>query len=136
MDQKHILVAEDVADNLLLIQSILESSGYMVSVAQNGAEAIDLVTSKLPDLVLMDLSLPIVDGWEATRVLKAQDATRHIPIIALTAHAMQGDREKALLAGCDDYLSKPIDIVEIEQVTADWLARSQLDGGHPALLDS
>jgi CheY-like chemotaxis protein len=124
MTSKHVLVAEDVADNLLLIQSILEACGYTVSVAYNGVEAIELVSSRLPDLVLMDLSLPVVDGWEATRVLKAQEQTRHIPIIALTAHAMQGDRERALMAGCDDYLSKPIDIEEIEQVTANWLARS------------
>ena len=123
MTLKHVLVAEDVADNLLLIQSILESCGYRVSIAHNGAEAIELVSKQLPDLVLMDLSLPVIDGWEATRVLKAQPSTKNIPIIALTAHAMQGDREKALLAGCDDYLSKPIDITEIEQVTANWLAR-------------
>ncbi|AGY60704.1 response regulator [Gloeobacter kilaueensis] len=129
MTQKRILVAEDVADNLLLIQSILESNGYAVTVAQNGAEAIELATSQLPDLILMDLSLPVVDGWKATRVLKSQDSTRPIPIIALTAHAMQGDREKALLAGCDDYMSKPIDIAEIEQVTASWLART--DGDAP-----
>lgn len=124
MTPKHVLVAEDVADNLLLIQSVLEAYGYTVSVAHNGAEAIELVGLLLPDLVLMDLSLPVVDGWEATRVLKSQELTRRIPIIALTAHAMQGDRERALMAGCDDYLSKPIDIEEIEVVTARWLART------------
>ncbi|MBC8122815.1 MAG: response regulator [Gemmatimonadaceae bacterium] len=127
--QKHVLVVEDVSDNLLLIQHILEACGYTVSVAQNGEEAVAQAKASLPDLVLMDLSLPVMDGWEATRQLKATDYTRHIPIIALTAHAMQGDREKAMLAGCDDYISKPIDVDEVERVTARWLLpSSQLAG--------
>ncbi len=115
-----ILVAEDVPDNLLLLQSILEASGHRISVACNGEEAIALATAQLPDLILMDLSMPIIDGWEATQQIKSQASTSHIPIIALTAHAMPGDRERAFSAGCNDYLTKPIDLEVIDRVLAFW----------------
>jgi two-component system, cell cycle response regulator DivK len=115
-----ILVAEDVPDNLILLQSILEASGHRISVASDGAQAIELATAQIPDLILMDLSMPIIDGWEATRHIKGQASTSHIPIIALTAHAMPGDRERAFSAGCNDYLTKPIDLEQIERVLAFW----------------
>jgi two-component system, cell cycle response regulator DivK len=115
-----ILVAEDVPDNLILLQSILEASGHRISVAFDGAQAIELATAQIPDLILMDLSMPIVDGWEATRHIKGQASTSHIPIIALTAHAMPGDRERAFSVGCNDYLTKPIDLEQIERVLAFW----------------
>ena len=85
-------------------------SGFEVIEATNGEDAISHTAAQSPDVVLMDLSLPVLDGWEATRRIKAASATKHIPVIALTAHAMSGDREKALAAGCDDFDTKPIDL--------------------------
>jgi two-component system, cell cycle response regulator DivK len=94
-------------DNRELFLQYLEDH-YLVLEATNGREAVAVAVEQLPDLILMDLSLPEMTGWEATEVLKRNDSTRKIPVIALTAHAMTGDREKALAAGCDDYLTKPI----------------------------
>jgi two-component system cell cycle response regulator DivK len=105
---KKVLVVEDVDLNRELVVQLLEES-YQVIEAVNGQEGLDVAEHERPDLILMDLSLPVVDGWEATRRLKANDELKSIPIIALTAHAMVGDEEKALAAGCDDYLVKPID---------------------------
>ncbi len=105
---KKILVVEDVDLNRELIVQLLEDT-YQVIEAVNGQEGLELAELERPDLILMDLSLPVMDGWEATRRLKAHDELRSIPIIALTAHAMVGDEEKALAAGCDDYLVKPLD---------------------------
>ena len=87
----------------------LKRRGYEIVVAMDGAEGIDMAKSEKPNLILMDMSLPIIDGWEATRRIKAADATREIPVIGLTAHAMAGDREKVLAAGCDEYDTKPIE---------------------------
>lgn len=109
---KKILVVEDVDFNRDLIVQILEDK-YQVIEAVNGKEGIEIAQREKPDLILMDLSLPIMDGWEATRRLKADADLRLIPVIALTAHAMKGDEEKALAAGCDDYLAKPIDEDEL-----------------------
>jgi CheY-like chemotaxis protein len=105
-----ILVVEDNVFNRDLIQRFLEPEGFEVVVAHDGADGLARAVADKPDLVLMDMSLPVVDGWEATRRMKADPATARIPVIALTAHAMLGDREKALDAGCDDYDTKPIDI--------------------------
>ena len=105
---KKILVVEDVEFNRDLVVQLLEDD-YRIITAADGAEGLRLVERERPDLILMDLSLPIVDGWEATRRLKADEALKHIPIIALSAHAMTGDAEKARQSGCDDYLSKPLD---------------------------
>jgi CheY-like chemotaxis protein len=105
---KKILVVEDVDVNRDLVVQLLEDE-YEVIEAVNGEEAVALAGKERPDLILMDLSLPVMDGWEATRQIKGQDELRSIPIIALTAHAMKGDEEKAKEAGCDDYLPKPID---------------------------
>jgi CheY-like chemotaxis protein len=105
-----ILVVEDNVFNRDLIQRFLEPEGFDVVVAHDGADGLARAVADRPDLVLMDMSLPVVDGWEATRRMKADPATARIPVIALTAHAMLGDREKALDAGCDDYDTKPIDI--------------------------
>lgn len=104
-----ILYVEDNDDNVYVVRQRLTRAGFTVLVAADGAQGIALATAEQPDLILMDLSLPILDGWEATRRLKAAADTKHIPIIALSAHAMTGDREKALAAGCDDYDTKPID---------------------------
>lgn len=104
-----ILYVEDNDDNVYVVRQRLTRAGFTVLVAADGAQGIALATAEQPDLILMDLSLPILDGWEATRRLKAAADTKHIPIIALSAHAMTGDREKALAAGCDNYDTKPID---------------------------
>jgi two-component system cell cycle response regulator DivK len=105
---KKILIVEDVEFNRDLIVQLLEDT-YDVLTAADGAEGLQFAAREHPDLILMDLSLPVIDGWEATRCIKAQPALQDIPIIALSAHAMMGDREKALQSGCDEYLSKPLD---------------------------
>jgi CheY-like chemotaxis protein len=107
---KKILLVEDNEMNRDMLSRRLERKGYQVVVAVDGQGGVDAATLELPDLVLMDMSLPVLDGWEATRRLKAAPATRHIPVIALTAHAMAGDRARAIGAGCDDYDTKPIDL--------------------------
>jgi two-component system, cell cycle response regulator DivK len=104
-----ILVIEDDEMNMDMITQRLELRGYRVLGAVDGLDGIDLAREELPDLILMDVNLPEIDGWEATRRLKAEPATRHIPVVALTAHAMVRDRDKALQAGCDDYETKPVD---------------------------
>ena len=105
---KKILIVEDVEFNRDLIVQLLEDT-YDVITAADCAEGMQLAAREHPDLILMDLSLPGIDGWEATRHIKAHAALHEIPIIALSAHAMMGDREKALQSGCDEYLSKPLD---------------------------
>lgn len=105
---KKILIVEDVEFNRDLVVQLLEDD-YMILTAADGQAGVELAERERPDLILMDLSLPGVDGWEATRRIKANEALRNIPIIALTAHAMRGDAEKARACGCNDYLSKPID---------------------------
>jgi two-component system, cell cycle response regulator DivK len=103
-----ILYVEDNDDNVYMLKSRLERKGFSVIVARDGAEGIAMAVDQKPALILMDLSLPVIDGWEATRQLKARPDTRHIPIIVITAHAMEGDRESALATGCDDFDTKPI----------------------------
>ncbi len=105
-----ILIVEDNEMNRDMLSRRLERRGYAVLIATDGATGIDVARTSAPDLILMDMSLPVVDGWEATRVLKADPALRHIPVIALTAHAMASDRDNALEAGCDDYDTKPIEL--------------------------
>jgi two-component system cell cycle response regulator DivK len=116
-----ILVVEDNPDNRVLITDVLTSLDYEVIVAVDGEEGVSKANSEKPDLILMDLSLPVMDGWTATRHIKAMPELQHIKIIALTAHAMVGDREKALEAGCDDYVSKPIDLRELAGKLAQYL---------------
>jgi CheY-like chemotaxis protein len=105
-----ILIVEDNEMNRDMLARRLQRRGYEVLVALDGGEGVARAREEAPDLVLMDMSLPVVDGWEATRQLKAMPETRMIPIIALTAHAMSADRDKALEAGCDDYDTKPIEL--------------------------
>lgn len=105
---KKILIVEDIEFNSDLLVQLLEDK-YEILTAADGAAGIALAEREHPDLIIMDLSLPVVDGWEATRRIKADPALRHIPIIALSSHAMRGDEEKARQCGCDDYLSKPLD---------------------------
>jgi len=105
-----ILLVEDNEMNRDMLSRRLKRKGYSVVIAIDGQAGINMATSDSPDLILMDLSLPVVDGWEATRQIKANPATQSIPVIALTAHAMAGDEQKALEAGCDDYDTKPVDL--------------------------
>jgi two-component system cell cycle response regulator DivK len=105
---KRILVVEDVELNVDLMVQLLEDA-YEVLVARDGASGVKMAEQERPDLILMDLSLPIMDGWEATRTIKAKGELGTIPVIALTAHAMKGDEGKALASGCDGYLAKPLD---------------------------
>ncbi len=105
-----ILLVEDNEMNRDMLSRRLERKGYHVIIECDGEAGVAMAEEERPDIVLMDMSLPILDGWEATRRLKANAATRHIPVIALTAHAMSGDRDKALEAGCNDYDTKPIDL--------------------------
>lgn len=103
-----ILLVEDNEMNLDMLSRRLERRGYQIVIAMDGAQGVNLAKSEVPDLILMDMSLPVMDGWEATRRIKADADIRHIPVIALTAHAIAGDREKALAAGCNEYESKPV----------------------------
>mgnify|MGYP000889970886 CR=1 FL=1 len=120
-----ILLVEDNEMNRDMLSRRLSRRGFEVLLAENGQAGVELAASQRPDLVLMDMSLPVMDGWEATRRIKADPSTAAIPVIALTAHAMATDREMALQAGCDDYDSKPVDLArligKIEQL---------LDAGH------
>jgi CheY-like chemotaxis protein len=105
-----VLLVEDNPENRDMLSRRLVRRGFELCFAVDGAEAVASAREQMPDLVLMDLSLPVMDGWEATRRIKADPTTRDIPVIALTAHAMSGDREKALAAGCNDYDTKPVDL--------------------------
>ncbi len=111
----HILLVEDHEMNRDMLTRRLERRGFSVTIATNGAEAIELAQASLPDLILMDMSLPVIDGWTATSQIKAAVETAHIPIIGLTAHAMTGDRERCLAAGCDEYDTKPIEFARLLQ---------------------
>lgn len=108
-----ILLVEDNEMNRDMLSRRLERKGYGVVIAVDGQQAIDLAAAELPTIILMDMSLPVVDGWEATRRIKADARTARIPVIALTAHAMQGDEEKAREAGCDDYDTKPVELTRL-----------------------
>ena len=105
-----ILIVEDNEMNRDMLSRRLERRGFAVVMAVDGQQGVDMARSEKPDLVLMDMSLPVLDGWAATRKIKADEALKAIPVIALTAHAMAGDREKAIEAGCDDYDTKPIEL--------------------------
>jgi len=105
-----VLLVEDNELNRDMLSRRLTRRGFDVVCAVDGQEGLDLARSQVPDIILMDLSLPVLDGWEATRRVKHDDATRHVPVIGLTAHAMSGDRERAIEAGCDDYDTKPVEL--------------------------
>jgi len=105
-----ILLVEDNEMNRDMLSRRLLRNNFEVVMAVNGKEGVDMAKSERPDIILMDMSLPVMDGWEATRTIKADDETKSIPVIALTAHAMESDREQALQAGCDDFDTKPIEL--------------------------
>jgi CheY-like chemotaxis protein len=107
MKARKVLIVDDFEDNRAMYAEFLRFSGFEVEEATNGAEAIEMAKRSLPDVVVMDLSLPVLDGWEATRRLKADGRTRHIPVVALTGHALEGHSQGAREAGCDEFLAKP-----------------------------
>ena len=119
-----ILLVEDNEMNRDMLSRRLERRGYVVVFATDGLQAVEMAKSASPDLILMDMSLPVIDGWEATRRVKSDPDTKHVPIIALTAHAMSGDREKAMAAGCDDYDTKPIELPRLLDKIQSVLARA------------
>jgi two-component system, cell cycle response regulator DivK len=124
-----ILYVEDNDDNVYLLKMLFEMlDGFEIIVAEDGELGCEKAAAEHPDIILMDLDLPVVDGWEATRRLKADVVTRGIPIIALTAHAMSGSREKALAAGCDDFDTKPIDFDRLMRKIGQLLVSSKVDG--------
>jgi two-component system cell cycle response regulator DivK len=120
-----ILLVEDNEMNRDMLSRRLVRKGFEVVMAVDGGQAVSMAESEQPDLILMDMSLPVIDGWEATRRVKAAEATAHIPVIALTAHAMSGDREKALDAGCDDYDTKPIEMPRLLEKIDALLVRTR-----------
>ena len=120
-----ILLVEDNEMNRDMLSRRLARKGFDVVMAIDGGQAVTMAQSERPDLILMDMSLPVIDGWEATRLVKTTDTTAHIPIIALTAHAMSGDREKALSAGCDDYDTKPIEMPRLLEKIEAILVRAR-----------
>jgi CheY-like chemotaxis protein len=124
-----VLVVDDFADNREMYSEYLSFSGYEVIEAKNGREAIDAANARLPDIIIMDLSLPVMDGWEATRRLKADDRTRKIPVVALTGHALAGHSKGAREAGCDSFLAKPC---LPDQLVAE--IRRMLEGGKAAVV--
>jgi len=119
-----ILLVEDNEMNRDMLSRRLQRKGYEVVIAVDGGEGVEMAHSQSPDLILMDMSLPVLDGWEATKRLKAAPDTAAIPVIALTAHAMATDREKAMEAGCDDYDTKPIELPRLLGKIEAWLAGS------------
>jgi CheY-like chemotaxis protein len=121
-----ILLVEDNEMNRDMLSRRLQRKGYTVIAAQDGEQGHLLACSKSPDLILMDISLPMMNGWEVTRLLKSNESTKHIPIIALTAHAMVTDREKAFEAGCDDYDTKPIEFSRLSEKIENFLLAKKL----------
>lgn len=120
-----VLLVEDNEDNLLIYSTILRHSGFSVVEARDGQAGIDAAKRELPGLILMDVSIPVMDGLEATRRLKADPDTKHIPIIALTAHALASDQEKAMEAGCDGYIAKPAEPRVVLQAVKDYLGDAE-----------
>jgi len=121
MGNKSILYVEDNFHNKRLVRKILTARGYTVLEAEDGQSGVEMALAELPDLILMDINIPGLDGIEATRLIKADDKTADIPVIALTANAMRGDRERFLAAGCDNYLPKPISTSDLLSVIASYL---------------
>lgn len=127
---RRILLVEDNEDNQAIYRLILEHLGFQVLLAATGADALRLARKEQPRLILMDISIPIIDGWEATAILKADVTTRHIPVVALTAHALPSDQTRAREVGCDGYLAKPVEPRVVVQTILDLLAP---EGGAPAV---
>ncbi|MBU0567348.1 response regulator [bacterium] len=123
MKEKIILIVEDEPKNIKLVRDLLQVSGYATLEATDGKQGVALASEKKPDLILMDIMMPVMNGFSATKILKSDPRTKDIPIIALTSFAMEGDEEKILEAGCDGYMSKPIDIHRLLDMVAEYLSK-------------
>ncbi|HMZ09069.1 MAG TPA: response regulator [Anaerolineales bacterium] len=123
MSTGRILVVEDNMDTYELVRFILEKNGYETFLAMNGRDGVNAATKQMPDLIIMDLSMPEMDGWTATRLIKSNAQTTAIPLIALTAHALPGDRQRAFDAGCDEYITKPMDLLDLLESVNDWIRK-------------
>jgi two-component system cell cycle response regulator DivK len=119
---KTILIVEDEPRNLKLLRDLLQRFGYETMEATDGEQGVELARARIPNLILMDIMMPKMDGLEATRIIKADTNTKHIPIIALTSYAMKGDRELTIEAGCDGYIAKPVDIQEVLKAIEHFLS--------------
>jgi two-component system cell cycle response regulator DivK len=119
---KTILIVEDEPRNLKLLRDLLQRFGYETMEATDGEQGVELARARIPNLILMDIMMPKMDGLEATRIIKADTNTKHIPIIALTSYAMKGDRERTIEAGCDGYIAKPVDIQEVLKAIEHFLS--------------
>ncbi len=119
---KLITIIDDEPKNITLLRDLLQVSGYSTNEATNGKQGVELAKTSKPDLILIDIQMPEMDGLEATRILKADATTRNIPVLALTSYAMKGDKERILEAGCDGYLAKPLDIKELLKTVAEYLS--------------
>ncbi len=110
-------------DTYELVRFILEKNGYDTFLAMNGRDGVNAATKQMPDLIIMDLAMPEMDGWTATRLIKSDMRTKSIPLITLTAHALPGDRQRAMDSGCDEYITKPMDLLELVESVDHWLSR-------------
>ncbi len=131
MKPERVLYIEDNPGNRLLVKRVLEAEGYVVLEAGSGPEALQLLEHETPDLILVDINLPTVDGYTLTGLLRQRDDLQKVPIVALTAYALKGDRERALAAGCDGYIQKPIDVDQLPGQVADFLRRARGYAGGP-----
>jgi two-component system, cell cycle response regulator DivK len=131
MSKGRILIVEDNMDNYELVRIVLERAGYDVFLAVNGRDGVDAARAQKPDLILMDLGLPEMDGWNATRKLKSNTETRSIPLYALTAHTLPHERKRAILAGCDGYVAKPIHMKGFLDVVEEALLVERIKKGNP-----
>ena len=123
MSKERILVVEDNMDTYELVHFILEKNGFETFLAVNGRDGVNAALKQRPDLIIMDMSMPEMDGWTATSLIKKDEMTRTIPLIALTAHALPGDRQRAMDAGCDEYITKPMDLDELVDAIQYWVNR-------------
>lgn len=125
MSAGRILIVEDNMDTYELVKFILEKNGFETFLAMNGRDGVNAAAKQHPDIIIMDLSMPEMDGWTATRLIKGNLQTSTIPLIALTAHALPGDRKRAFDAGCDEYITKPMDLLDLLETVNDWMHKER-----------
>jgi CheY-like chemotaxis protein len=121
MSKGRILIVEDNMDTYELVHFILEKNGFETFLAANGRDGVNAAVKQRPDLIIMDMSMPEMDGWTATSIIKKDEQTKAIPLLALTAHALPGDRQRAMDAGCDEYITKPMDLDELVEAIQYWI---------------
>ena len=129
MSAGRILIVEDNMDTYELVRFILEKNGFETMLAMNGRDGVNAAAKQMPDLIIMDLSMPEMDGWTATRLIKGDTSTSSIPLIALTAHALPSDRKRAFDAGCDEYITKPMDLLDLLETVHGWVQRGNRSVG-------